>query len=45
MIYNTEGEIYTSKGTKLNKADSFDYLGSNISSSEKDVRIALVSNT
>ena len=37
MCYNQTGDIYTLDGTSLKLVDNFTYLGSSVSSTEKDI--------
>ena len=41
MCYNQTGDISTQDGTSLNRVDKFTYLGSSVSSTEKDINTRL----
>ena len=42
MCYNQTGDISTVDGTSLNLVDKFTYLGSSVSSTEKDINTGLM---
>ena len=42
MCFNQRGDIFTLKGGPLKLVDKFTYLGSSVSSTEKDMRLAKV---